>query len=223
VKGNVATFGNQLWVITKTGILRGIWTEQHLPEVLALTWGLGKPGAAVPNSWTTAMSDGTTFTLGRCLDNNICHWVPFVESNNHVRAIRKSISGSVSRDQKVVVHHGHSSHKRSEQFIDPCSKYGDCPSCIRALDYCGWCSSFVLYNGSILGSNCGGLNKTLIPGLVCPGIFSTADCNNVPTRPPTVAPAPTVPPGPLYVCQPQTQQCIPTNPNNSSGGMPIDF
>jgi hypothetical protein len=35
---------------------------------------------------------------------------------------------------------------------------------VRALDYCGWCSVPVLYNGTIKGTNCAGLNKTLNPG-----------------------------------------------------------
>jgi len=110
-------------------------------------------------------------------------------------------------------------------IIDPCSRYPDCQTCIKALDYCGWCSEPVLYNNTIKGTNCGGLNKTKIPGLYCPGTFSTAECaSRQPTATPSPSPTRNPPPvGPLFVCQPNTQKCIPTNPNNSSGGMPIDF
>jgi len=110
---------------------------------------------------------------------------------------------------------------------DPCSKWPTCQQCIKALDYCGWCSQPVLYNGTIVGTNCGGLNKTKVPGLLCPGIFSTLDCpTNPPSTTPTAKPVPPQPPTPtepLFVCRPGDGKCHPMNPKNESGGMPISF
>jgi len=75
IEGRVATYANQLWIQTNKGTMRGLYAEQHLPEVLALTWGLGEAGAAVPESWGAAMKTNAVFSFGRCLNTNICQWI----------------------------------------------------------------------------------------------------------------------------------------------------
>jgi len=202
---------------------------------------MGKLAGAVPDSWTTAMASGNTFHFGKCLNSIICQWIGITEPRRQsllAETLPESVASHYQEEPQLTHHHQEEpqvihrhSHHREKRFHDPCSAYLDCKTCIEALDYCGWCSDPVLYNGTIPGANCAGLNKTVNPGLICPGAyFSTVDCKNQPTPPPTddESHAPTAQPaphyvGPLFVCKPDTQQCVPVNPNNASGGMPMEF
>jgi len=62
-------------------------------------------------------------------------------------------------------------------------KFLDCQKCVDAPSYCGWCSVHVIYNGSIPGKNCAGVNKTITGGLTfnCTGSFSINDCKHTTT------------------------------------------
>jgi len=148
------------------------------------------------------------FTLFKCLNPGVCKW--------NVQSRQQIMDGF----PKVIT---------KRQVSDPCSKYPDCTSCINAFDYCGWCSVNVLYNGTIKGTQCGGLNKTKIPGLICNGVFSTVDCPTDTPSPSTNAPQ-TSPPNPptaptpapvLYICDPKTQTCAKAD-NGVPGGMPLE-
>jgi len=165
------------------------------------------------------MRTGIVFTMFKCVNPNICSWV--------LSDIEKK------RDEEK-----HVSKSKLKGVSDPCSKYPDCQSCIAALDYCGWCTVDVLYNGTVPGTQCAGLNQSKIPGFICGGIFSTVSCPNPPTRgnpkapkkPPTTIPplkpsAPHVKPPPtkavdLWTCNPNTTQCVQNA--TGSGGMPFD-
>jgi len=57
-------------------------------------------------------------------------------------------------------------------------KYPDCQTCVDAPFYCGWCSVPVMYNGTIPGKNCAGVNRTITKfSINCTGSFSIESCN----------------------------------------------
>jgi len=64
-------------------------------------------------------------------------------------------------------------------IVDLCSVHNDCQSCIDDPENkCGWCSTNVLYNGTILGKQCAGHNEdgSKLP-FVCNGQYSTETCH----------------------------------------------
>jgi len=202
IKGTIATYNSELWLATNKGTFRTIYSMVQLPEVIQLSWAFGPVGGASAPTWESGMSNGPTFEFSKCLSTvGLCKW-------NLNMGVRKMLA-------------------KEQDVIDPCSKYPTCRQCIAALDYCGWCSLPVLYNGTIQGTNCGGLNKTKVPGLVCPGTFSTVNCPNVPVPipvpVPVTVPQPPVPSEPLFVCDVGSGKCRSMNPKNESGGMPIAF
>jgi len=205
LKGTIGTYNSELWIFTEKGTFRTLYSFQQLPEVIQLSWAWGAPNGKPPKDWETAMTDGPVFEFSKCLSTvGLCQW-------------------NLNSQQPLI-------EKRLSAVSDPCSKMPDCRTCIASLDYCGWCSVPVLYNGTIQGSNCGGLNKTKIPGLVCPGIFSTVNCPATPTpipspkpNPPPTPPVAPTPSEPLFVCSVDLGQCRPMNPKNESGGMTMPF
>jgi len=110
--------------------------------------------------------------------------------------------------------------------------YPDCQSCVTAPYYCGWCSVNILYNSTIPGKNCAGINSSYIHATInCTGSFSIQTCltPTVPPKPsiaPTrkivpTSPAPVNTPGPTNK-PPTLYSCIPTNLTCVSGGfMPM--
>jgi len=213
--GSAATYNDELWLVTSKGKYRGIWETQVLPEVTSLTWALGPLNGPVPESFDDGLSKGTVFTFFKCINSQICQWILQSE-----RAKRKEATES---------------RLRSRAVDDPCSKYPDCETCVKAKDYCGWCSVDVLYNATVPGTQCAGLNQSKIPGFLCEGTFSTIDCPTRPPNPKTKAPtrhppvpipplkpsAPHVKPPPTnevtsYICNPSNQTCTP-----GPGGMPL--
>jgi len=105
---------------------------------------------------------------------------------------------------------------------DPCSKYPDCQSCIDAFEWCGWCSVPILYNNTIPGKNCAGLNTTITPRINCTGTFSTEDCSHMTTGMSTastgVSTGKTTGGSQKYLCDPITNTCK-QSPN---GTLPLD-
>jgi len=85
---------------------------------------------------------------------------------------------------------------------DACSAFPDCHTCIAAPQWCGWCSIPVLYNGTIPGKNCAGLNTTVTPRFNCSGTFSTIDC---PTT--TATTGQTTGNPNKYICDPISNTC----------------
>jgi len=211
--GSIATYNGELWLVSTRGTYRGIDTQTQLPEVSSLTWALGKLGSPAPEEFRDAMNAGFVFTMFKCVNPNNCQWVV------------KQARTKREREEK-------------NSFTDPCSKYPDCATCIAALDYCGWCTVDVLYNGTVKGTQCAGVNKSKISGFICQGEFSTVTCpTNPPSggKPPTKMPptkipplkpnGPMVPPPPtskvvLYTCDPATTTCVQNS--TGSGGMPFD-
>jgi hypothetical protein len=164
--GKVQTFQNQLWLQTDTKLFKGIYALDNLPEVGVLTWGLGENEA--PLDFDTAMRGDDVFVLVKCLNAATCKF---------------NIKELLARVNLIQ------QQKRLVQQNDPCMKYGDCQTCVDARFYCGWCSVNVVYNGSIPGRNCAGVNKSVTGGLTfnCTGSFSINDCTQTTTGASTAA------------------------------------
>jgi len=223
-QGNVAAYGSELWLVTSQGTYRGINSQNTLPEVFTLTWALGTLGGSVPQSFDDAMKTSLVFTWKKCLQAINCKWLlsSSAERENHARRETHALLRKSKHAKRGV--------------NDPCSAYPDCNTCISALDYCGWCSVNVLYNATVPGTQCAGLNQSRVPGFICQGTFSTVDCPVAPSGsppsqpPPTSIPplapaAPVNPPPPttpvvLYYCNPNTSTC--EKNSTGSGGMPLD-
>lgn len=80
---------------------------------------------------------------------------------------------------------------------DPCNVNPDCNTCIKQ-QYCGWCSTPVVYRDGSTGAHCAGfsVNGSANP-FVCHGVYSTVACV------------------PGYVCGPN-QYCVETDPGSGS-------
>jgi len=165
-KGAVRIYANELWLVSAEGIRRGIYGIQQVPEVSVLTWALGSVGGGVPDSFDDGLSNDNVFVFAKCLTATNCAWHMF-QALTQVKAKQQKWLQKFSLEQEPV--------------NDPCSKYPDCHSCITAPEWCGWCSVPILYNNSIPGKNCAGLNVTVTPRINCTGTFSTQDCSFVTT------------------------------------------
>lgn len=166
-KGVVRQYNNELWLVTPAGIRRGIFGLQQLPEVSVLTWAMGAIGQPPPTSFDTGLSNGQTFVFAKCVNPNNCQWHLF-------QALAQL---KVKQEQWNTKHELEVQKAKSfDPVNDPCSKYPDCHTCIQAPEQCGWCSVPVLYNDTIPGKNCAGLNTTITPRINCTGSFSTKDC-----------------------------------------------
>jgi len=172
-----------------------------------------------PNTFDEGLSKGSVFSFYKCLNSALCNWI-------------LNLAKSRRTEDKRLPRYS----KSLQQQVDPCSKYPTCQICVKALDYCGWCSVNVYYNATIEGKQCAGLNLSTSPGFLCSGTFSTVNCptppspdTKAPSRPPpTPLPslkpsAPNVKPPPtnpveLYICNPNNQTCT---PGNGQGSMPL--
>jgi len=101
------------------------------------------------------------FVFAKCINPADCKWHLFQAFNKLKKSQEKWI-------KKFT--------EKADPVNDPCSKYPDCHTCIKAKEWCGWCSVPVLYNNTIPGKNCAGLNTTVTPRINCTGTFSTVDC-----------------------------------------------
>jgi hypothetical protein len=184
-----------LWLVAPEGIRRGLYGLQQLPEVTILTWALGNVGGGVPTSFDDGLQNGASFVFAKCLNPTNCKWHLF-----------QALSQVKMQQQKWM-------QKRIPAFDpvnDPCSKYPDCHTCIKAPEWCGWCSVPILYNDTIPGKNCAGLNTTVTPRINCTGTFSTQDCSLVTTTSTgslTSGHTTGGPPSNLYSCNPANATC----------------
>jgi len=159
-QGMVQTFQTQLWISTTTGTYKGIFALDNCPEVGVLTWGLGAMGADAPSDFDTAMRGDTVFVLAKCLNAATCHFNIHSSEMLSRTPLRKPLR-----------------LERRQAVDDPCMKYPDCQSCVDAPFYCGWCSVDVLYNGTIPGKQCAGVNRTITKySINCTGSFSIESC-----------------------------------------------
>jgi len=198
-KGVVRQYNNELWLVTPAGTRRGIFGLQQLPEVSILTWSMGAYGQPPPTSLDTGLSNGQTFVFAKCVNPNNCQWHLF-QALSQLKI--KQDQWKEKQEQPKLY--------RMDPVNDPCSKYPTCHTCIKAPESCGWCSVPVLYNDTIPGKNCAGLNTTITPRINCTGSFSTKDCLVTTTSVATgVATGhATGNPNNLYFCDPINATCI---------------
>lgn len=84
---------------------------------------------------------------------------------------------------------------------DQCSQWPDCFTCL-SHQFCGWCSTPVLYQDGSVGKRCAGFNQNNESRpFVCNGIYSTEQCISG------------------YVCDPATFTC---NKGKPGEGVPLD-
>jgi len=206
-KGAVRQYTNELWLVTQDGTRRGIFGLQQLPEVEILTWAMGAFGQPPPTSFESGLTSGKSFVFAKCINANNCKWHVF-----------QALAQLKLQQQKWI--NEINTPITADPINDPCSVYPDCEKCITAPSYCGWCSVNVVYNGSIVGKNCAGLNTTITPRFNCSGTFRTISCANPTTGNTTgvTTGQTTGNPNPLFMCDPINATCIQT-PN---GTLPKD-
>jgi len=162
--GVVRQYTNQLWLVTADGTRKGIFGIQETPEVSVLTWALGNIGGDAPTSFDNGLTSGVTFVFAKCLHAERCKWQLFQ-----------------TRAQLLAQQQAKAIPAKWSAIQDPCSQFPDCSSCIKAPQWCGWCSVPILYNETVVGKNCAGLNTTVTPRINCTGTFSTQDCSHATT------------------------------------------
>jgi hypothetical protein len=199
-KGVVRQYNNELWLVTPAGTRRGIFGLQQLPEVSVLTWTMGAFGQPPPVSFDAGLSNGQTFVFAKCINPNNCQWHLF----QALAQLKSKQDQWKNKREKELL-------EKADPVDDPCSKYPDCHSCIKAPEQCGWCSVPVYYivnNSSIPGKNCAGLNTTITPRINCTGSFSTKDCTNVTTGQSTgMSTGQTTGSNQMYYCDPINATC----------------
>jgi hypothetical protein len=196
----VRLYQNELWLVTPQGTRRGLFGYQQLPEVEVLTWAMGEYGAPPPTSFDTGLSNGKSFVLAKCVSANNCMF--------HVMKALAQIKLAQERFMRLGY------DVDAEPVNDPCSPYPDCQKCISAREYCGWCSVNVVYNGSVVGKNCAGLNTTLTPRFNCSGTFSTINCLPPNTSTGLSTGQTTGQPEVNYLCDPINATCV-LSPNGT--------
>jgi hypothetical protein len=173
-RGNVRLYQNELWLVTPTGTRRGLFGLQNLPVVQVLTWAMGEFGAPPPTTFDEGLTSGKSFVFAKCITPVNCRWHLFqalAQLKLRQQYWMKHRFDEVEQEQTAVL------DPNADPVNDPCSNFPDCPSCISAPLWCGWCSTNVTYNGTIPGRNCAGLNTTVTPRFNCSGQFSTINCN----------------------------------------------
>jgi hypothetical protein len=202
-RGAVRQYQNELWLVTTDGTRRGIFGLQQLPEVAILTWAMGEYGQPPPTSFDSGLTSGKSFVFAKCLNPNNCKWHVF-----------QALAQLKLQQAKWI--QARNNVPQADPVNDPCSPFPDCQKCISAPQFsCGWCSVNVVYNGSIEGKNCAGLNTTITPRFNCSGTFSTENC--LPPNSTTTSVATgqsTGNPSPKYMCAPNNATCIPS-PNGT--------
>jgi hypothetical protein len=207
-KGYVRQYNNELWLVTPEGTYRGIFGLQQVPELTILTWALSPPGQPAPPTFDAGLTNGQTFVFAKCINPATCQWHLF-----------QSLAQVKARQENWLEKRAGLSSLSTLQIHDPCSKYPDCHTCIKAPESCGWCSVNVVYNDSSVGKNCAGLNTTITPRFNCSGTFSTQDCVSTTTGTQTTSTGQTTgQPSMKYACNPYNQTCYETN----NGTLPND-
>jgi len=105
----------------------------------------------------------TVFVLFKCLNAQVCKFT-VADAFAYLTELLEAERGVIT------------SQKR-QSLLDPCMVYPDCQSCVTSRDYCGWCSVNVVYNGTIEGKQCAGVNKSITHATFnCTGSFSIESC-----------------------------------------------
>jgi len=159
----------------------------------------------VPTSFDDGLINGAAFVFAKCINEANCKWHLF-------QAMHKLKVSQAKYLKKFIPF---------DPVDDPCSPYPDCHSCIKAPQWCGWCSVPVLYNDTIVGKNCAGLNTTVTPRFNCTGTFSTEDCSRATTGTTStgVSTGQTTGSKQLYLCDPITNTCK----QSQNGTLPLDI
>lgn len=205
--------------------MRGIGeTANRGPETFYLTAAFGAPGQPAPSSIDAAMKDGTSkvFFLSKCAGTPECVFTMPQTSQKRV-FVRESIKA----------------------IADPCSAYAaNCTYCL-SHEFCGWCSTDVIYKNGQTGTQCAGFssNANESNAFVCNGRYSTFNCttgydcdqttdkcvadpnagNGLPLAECEQLCRPTPPPTPpiqQYICNITTKQCYKCNQTFCPGSMP---
>jgi hypothetical protein len=201
-KGVVRLYQNELWLVTADGTRRGLFGYQQLPEVEVLTWAMGGYGQPPPTNFDAGLSNGKSFVFAKCISAANCKFF-----------VMKALA-QIKQAQDRYLREGVDSE--ADPVNDPCMPYPDCQKCISAPEFCGWCSTNVVYNtsgGSVVGKNCAGLNTTITPRFNCSGTFSTITCLN-PNSTTGVTTGQTTGQPSLYRCDPINVTCV-LSPNGT--------
>eukprot|EP01001_Neometanema_parovale_P013034 NODE_938_length_1979_cov_136.492996_g890_i0.p1 GENE.NODE_938_length_1979_cov_136.492996_g890_i0~~NODE_938_length_1979_cov_136.492996_g890_i0.p1 ORF type:complete len:602 (-),score=187.19 NODE_938_length_1979_cov_136.492996_g890_i0:173-1924(-) len=144
-------------------------TDPQGPETYFAGIACGAPGAAYPASLSGAMgAGGYEWALAKCLPGFGCSF--------HMAA-----GDNLSLDIRM----------NAVQVNDPCMPLPTCKECL-AHQFCGWCSTDVIYHGGVAGKRCAGFSGSSNGSqpFVCPGVYRTDSCND-------------------YVCQQPEAKCMP--------------
>ena len=173
---SVVSVGSEVWLEKPGSVLKCIYQMQPgLPETFELILACG---AEAPASIEAAMSGSgdQAWFLSQCVNDGYCkfHLGPHNSSRQLLRAAEHLV-----------------------QNTDPCSQYGsNCTECLTH-EYCGWCSTNVVYSDGSVGTRCAGFNNSGGKNaFTCTGSYSTEMCY------------------PGYECDAVNQTCSPVAPGN---------
>jgi hypothetical protein len=168
-----------------------IWeTTLTMPETYHAMIACNFAGGAAPSSFDDAMADTSkyaTMFLSRCVPDGYCKFHFGPNSSSSVSQ-HHPLAGFVMAEEKRPV----------LKASDPCHAFGsNCSYCI-SHEYCGWCSTNVVYTDGTVGNNCAGFNPNPNQknAFTCTGSYSTEMCL------------------PGWACNPLNQTCNPTTPGS---------
>lgn len=190
---NVETVGNDLWLtncnVPQNPTLKCLYeTTLTLPETYHAMLACNMAGGNAPADFNTALGTANTsvFFMSRCVADGFCKF-HFGDTPSF------TVQDSIQRPPKRV-----RASQQSLTATDPCSQYAsNCSYCL-SHQYCGWCSTNVVYTNGGTGTQCAGFNPD--PNqknpFTCDGSYSTEMCL------------------PGWVCEPVNQTCVPTTPGS---------
>jgi hypothetical protein len=209
-------------------------TANRGPETFYLTAAFAAPGMPAPSSIDKAMTDGTSkvFFLSQCAGTAECVFImPATQQKKKAQQQKRSV-------RPLAI-------KPINAETDPCSQYdANCTFCL-SHQYCGWCSTNVIYKDGQPGTQCAGFAQTpnSSNAFVCNGRYSTFSCtvgydcnqtsdqcvpdpvpgNGLPLNECQELCRPTPPPTPKlqeYICNITTKKCHKCNETFCPGAMP---
>jgi hypothetical protein len=161
------------------------------PETNYLTAAFAAPGADAPSSIDTAMTTGSdkVFFLAQCAGTPECVFtMPSTVRRQRPQAIK------IEKPKPII-----------NAAVDPCSQYSENCSYCLSHQFCGWCSTDVIYKDGTPGTQCAGFDNKAnsSDAFVCNGRYSTFNCTQG------------------YDCQQSNDTCVPDpTPGN---GMPLEI
>lgn len=162
-------------------ILWGLYTG---PVTVWATFAFSAPNGQPPINFDIAMSTSgqSEFVFVRCLSDTYCNFT-------------FDPSSWVSQDYYTV-----ESMAAQANITDHCSPYPNCTVCLEQ-QYCGWCSTPVVYQDGSTGAQCAGFNDNTTNPFKCFGTYSTEECPG---------------PAPTYLCDNATKTCKEASPGEGT-------